>query len=104
MAEIRRANDLGGQPAGAIDTSHHPEADWEKMVTALNGALGPAGAGLLRVDERRRTTEDLAEYGRHAYFAKSARATAELMVEKGVLTPDEILARMADIKARRGGA
>ena len=104
MTEIRKANDLGGQPAGAIDPSHHPEADWEKMVTALNGALGPAGAGLICVHERRRTTEDLEEYGRLAYFAKSARATAELLVEKGVLRPEEILARMADIKTRRGGA
>lgn len=104
MTEHRRNHDLGGQPAGAIDTSHQPEADWEKLVTAVNGALGPAGAGLICVHERRRTTEDIEEYDRLAYFAKSARSTAELMVEKGVLTPDDILTRMAEIKARRGNS
>ncbi len=104
MTETRGPHDIGGRPAGAIDTAHHEEADWEKMTTALNGALGPAGAGLIRVDERRRTTEDLgADYYRLAYFERSVMATANLMIEKRVLTPEEITRRMSEIRARREG-
>lgn len=104
MTETRGPHDIGGRPGGAIDTSHHEEADWEKMTTALNVALGPAGAGLIRVDERRRTTEDLgADYNRLAYFERSVMATANLMIEKRVLTPEEITRRMSEIRARREG-
>jgi hypothetical protein len=75
------------------------------MATALNVALGPAGAKVIRVDERRRTTEDMGgNYNRLAYFERSVLATAKLMVEKGVLSQDEIAARMADLRARRGKA
>lgn len=101
MVEVRGPHDIGGNAAGPIDTGHHEEADWEKMSTALNGALGPAGAGLICVHERRRTTEDLAgAYNHLAYFERSVMATVNLMIEKGVLTEDEILARMADIRER----
>lgn len=99
----RGPHDIGGMPAGPVDPSHHDEASWEKMATAVNGALGPAGAKLIRVDERRRMTEDLGEnYNRLAYFERSILSTAKLMVEKGVLSQDEINARMVEIRARQG--
>ncbi len=101
MVEVRGPHDIGGNPAGPVDPSHHDEAGWEKMATAVNGALGPAGAGLICVHERRRATEDLGEaYGKLAYFERSVQATVYLMIEKGVLTEDEILARMADLRER----
>lgn len=104
MTGERRIHDMGGQPAGPIDTSHHEEADWHKMVTALGAALGPAGTQVTCVHERRRTTEDLGEaYNHLGYFDKSTMSTARLMMEKGLLTEDEIADRMAEIKARREG-
>jgi hypothetical protein len=99
----RGPHDIGGLPAGPVDPSHHPEADWELLATAVSGAIGPNGAGLICVHERRRMTEDLGEdYNRLAYFERAIVATARLMVEKGVLTEDEIAGRMADIAARQG--
>lgn len=98
---MRGPHDIGGLPAGPIDTSHHDEADWHRMATALNMALGPSKRGLVRVDERRRATEDLDDYDRLGYFDRSVQAGANLLVEKGVLTRGEIAGRMAEIKARR---
>jgi len=102
MTTYRRLHDMGGQPAGPIDTSHHNEADWHKEATALNMALGPGKRGLMRVDERRRATEDLGDYASLGYFDRSVLAGANLLIEKGVLTRDEIDRRMAEIKSRRG--
>ncbi len=102
MTQSRRVHDIGGLPAGAIDTSHHGEADWHRMATALSMALGPGQRGLTRVDERRRATEDLGDdYMRLGYFDRSVQAGANLLIEKGVLTQREIDQRMAEIKARR---
>jgi hypothetical protein len=102
MTQSRRTHDMGGLPAGPIDPSHHGEADWHKMATALNMALGPNKRGLMRVDERRRCTEDLGDYLDLGYFDRGVLAGANLLIEKGVLTRDEIDGRMAEIKARRG--
>ncbi len=101
MTQSRRTHDMGGLPAGPIDTSHHAEAGWHKMATALNMALGPAKRGLMRVDERRRATEDLGDYAELGYFDRSVQAGANLLIEKGVLTRNEIDRRMDEIKARR---
>ncbi len=101
MTQSRRTHDMGGLPAGPIDTSHHAEADWHKLATAINMALGPANRGLMRVDERRRATEDLVDYAELGYFDRSVQAGANLLIEKRVLTQDEIDRRMAEIKARR---
>lgn len=103
MTNLRRPHDIGGLPAGPIDTSHREEAAWHRKATALNMALGPGRRGLMRVDERRRATEDLDDYLELGYFDRSVLAGASLLIEKGVLTRDEIERRMAEIKARRGG-
>ncbi len=102
MTRHRGPHDIGGLPAGPVDTSHHAEAGWHKMATAVNMALGPGQRGLMRVDEQRRATEDLGDdYARLGYFDRSVRAGANLLIEKGVLTQGEIVRRMAEIKARR---
>lgn len=103
MSRSRRIHDMGGLPAGPIDTSHHGEAQWHRMATALNMALGPSQRGLMRVDERRRATEDLDDYLDLGYFDRSVQAGADLLIEKGVLTRDEIERRMAEIRAQRRG-
>ena len=100
---VRGPHDVGGMSAGPVDPSHHAEEDWELLATAINGAIGPNGAGLFCVHERRRMTEDLGEdYNRLAYFERSILATAKLMAEKGVLSQEEIIARMAEIRTRQG--
>ena len=50
-------------------------------------ALGPGRRGLVRVDERRRASEELDDdYARLGYFDRSVQASVNLLIEKGVLT------------------
>lgn len=95
-----RTHDLGGQPAGPIDTSTHDADPWQLLVTALLGALREHH--VTRVDEMRRAIEDMPaeDYRRLGYFDKWAVAVATLVVEKGLMTRAEIDRRIAEIKAR----
>ena len=95
-----RTHDLGGQPAGPIDQSAHETDPWHKLVTALLGALREHR--VTKVDEMRRAIEDMPaeDYRRLGYFEKWAVAVSTLVVEKGLLTRDEIDRRVAALKAR----
>jgi nitrile hydratase subunit beta len=95
---MRRYHDMGGQPAGSIDTADHAIEPWAKTLTAMVGAL--RAQGLSRVDELRRHIEDLApqDYDR-PYFERWAEAFCGLLEEKGFTSRAEIEARMAAMKA-----
>jgi len=95
---MRRYHDIGGQPAGPIDTDDHYTEPWAKTLTAIVGALREQG--LSRVDELRRHIEDLPpqDYDR-PYFERWAEAICDLLEEKGLTSRAEIEARMATIKA-----
>ena len=41
MTQKRGPHDIGGLPAGPVNTSHYNEADWQRQATALGMALGP---------------------------------------------------------------
>lgn len=103
MSSPPRPNDIGGLPAGPIDTSDPEPLPWHKEVMALRGAVGRAGRKIFNLHEGRRAIEDLGEerYNRLGYFERFLQSSADLLVEKGVLTHEEIQARMAEIRARR---
>jgi hypothetical protein len=97
---MRRVHDRGGWPeAGLIDRSEHEVTVWEKRTDALMRLL--AGRGLLGVDELRRAIESIepAAYERLTYYERWITAIERLMIEKGVLTREEIDARVASLKA-----
>ena len=97
---MRRYHDLGGQPGGTIDLDGHDAEPWAKSLTAVLVAL--RGSGIGSVDELRRHIEDLpSEIYDQPYFERWAEATCRLLIEHGVMTRDEIAARMAHIKAER---
>jgi hypothetical protein len=95
---MRRYHDMGGQPAGPINTADHAIEPWAKTLTAMVSAL--RAQGLSRVDELRRHIEDLPPqaYDR-PYFERWAEAFCDLLEEKGFTSRAEIEARMAAIKA-----
>jgi Nitrile hydratase beta subunit len=95
-----RTHDLGGQPAGPIDTGAHGPDPWHRLVTALLGALREHH--VTRVDEMRRAIEDMPadDYRRLGYFEKWAVAVSTLVVEKGLMSRAEIDRRIAAIKDR----
>lgn len=98
-----RPHDLGGQPAGPIDRSEHALEPWHRLVTATLGALRDERHRLLTVDEMRRAMEDMPpeDYRRLQYFERWAVGLATLVVEKQLLTCDEIDRRVAALKAKR---
>ena len=94
-------HDMGGSPAGPIETGQHEVEDWERLADAISSALG--ARGLYTTDEHRRAIESLKNYRDLSYYERWVAATEILLVEKGILTGDEISERMAEIELRWGG-
>ena len=88
-----RVHDRGGWPdAGPIDKSEHDYSLWEKRTHALLMLLGSPTKRILRVDELRRAIESLSPdaYEKLKYYERWITAIELLMVEKGMLTQEEI--------------
>ena len=96
-----RVHDMGGSPGGPIDRGQHEVEDWERLADAINGALG--AKGLQSTDELRRAIESLEHYRDLSYYERWVAATEKLLVEKGVLSSNEIDERAAEIRHRWDG-
>jgi hypothetical protein len=94
-------HDMGGSPAGPVDKGQHEIEDWERLADAINGALG--AKGLQSTDELRRAIESLKDYRDLSYYERWVAATEKLLVQKGVLSGDEIDERAAEIERRWNG-
>jgi Nitrile hydratase beta subunit len=94
-------HDMGGSPGGPIYKGQHEVEDWERLADAINGALG--AKGLQSTDELRRAIESLENYLDLSYYERWVAATEKLLVEKGVLTSDDIDERAALIQRRWNG-
>jgi Nitrile hydratase beta subunit len=92
---------MGGSPGGPIDRGQHEVEDWERLADAINSALG--AKGLQTTDQHRRAIESLEEYRDLSYYERWVAATEKLLVEKGILTSEEIDERAAEIERRWGG-
>jgi len=92
---------MGGLPGGPIYKGQHEVEDWERLADAVNGALG--AKGLQSTDELRRAIESLENYLDLSYYERWVAATEKLLVEKGVLSSDDIDQRAALIQRRWNG-
>jgi len=99
---MRGYHDLGGQPAGPIDRSERELEPWEKRVDALMQLLSAPERGIIGVDELRRAIEGLGagEYERLGYYEKWMAGITRLLLEKGVLTVDELGRKLDEVRAR----
>lgn len=97
----RCVHDVGGLPAGPIDRAEHELTLWEWRVDAMVRLLFASGH-LVDFAELRRAIEDFSQgdYDELGYYERWSRAVAVLLVEKGVLTQDEIDARLDALVAR----
>ena len=95
-------HDLGGQPGGPIDRSKHAVTLWEQRIDALMTLLADGKRGLIETAELRRGIESLGADAYHAmsYYERWAASIAAIVVEKGVVTRDELELRAAEIRAR----
>lgn len=91
---------MGGSPGGPIDRGQHEVEDWERLADAITTALD--GKGIKTTDEHRRAIESLEDYVALSYYERWAAGTEQLLVEKGVLTREEIDERAAQISRRWG--
>ena len=96
---MARTHDMGGRPtAEPLNLQEHALADWEVLADAVSTALGVKG--LRTTDELRRAMEDMPadEYLTLSYYERWIRGTEQLLVEKGVLSKEEIDQKMADLE------
>lgn len=94
-----RTHDMGGRPTDVpIDTREHALADWEIVADAV--AIALEAKGLRTTDESRRAMEDMPadDYLALGYYERWIRATEQLLIEKGVLTRDEIDGKLAELE------
>lgn len=99
----RGHHDLGGLPgAGPIDQSQHELSDWEILADAVNQALG--ARGIKRTDEMRRAREEMdsAAYRDMSYYERWIASIEAILIEKNILTKDEIDLKLAEFDAKWG--
>jgi hypothetical protein len=99
---MRRHHDMGGQPAGRIDRTDHEHAPWEKRVDALLRLVTDRKRRIMTVDELRRGIEELGPgaYDQMSYYQRWMASVGENLLEKGVITVDELGRKMAEVEAR----
>ncbi len=93
-----KVHDRGGWPTDdPIDQSEHNLMDWERRVDAIRAVLGEKG--YVGVDELRRAIEGLGEerYESLSYYERWAGAIETLLIEKDVLTTEEIDGKAAQL-------
>ncbi|MFQ5567511.1 MAG: hypothetical protein ACE5EU_14245 [Paracoccaceae bacterium] len=100
---MRRVHDMGGRAAGPIDTSEHPDKRWHMEFFVLLRTLISPKRRIMRLDEMRRAVEDLGEekYDAMAYYDRQTVATAQILIEKGILTREEIDRRIGELRRRK---
>jgi nitrile hydratase subunit beta len=99
---MRGPHDVGGAPAGPVDTEPHKMTFWEKQIDAMHTLLGDDKRKITLRDQNRYYIESLGHdaYSSLTYYERWTAAMALQLVKKGVLTQDEIDAKVAEIKQR----
>lgn len=94
----RRFHDFGGEEAGAVEHGEHVYEPWEKRMDAIRGLC--AQRGLFTTDELRRSIEDLGPgvYEKLSYYERWCAGVANLLLQKHVITVDELGRKMAQVE------
>jgi hypothetical protein len=102
----RGVHDLGGLPAGPVNREEHDNNFFEKRVDALMRLLSHPDRKLMTVDELRRGIEslDAEDYASLTYYQRWLISMTNLMLEKGVLTQQELGMRIHELQHRLGVA
>jgi hypothetical protein len=100
----RSHHDMGGLPAGKVETAEHDYEEWERRVDALRLLLSgiKGGKKLMTVDELRKNIESLPPdaYDRMSYYERWVVSITQTMIQRGVITSDELARKMAEIEKR----
>jgi len=99
--QSQSVHDRGGSAnAGPIDRTEHQLDDWEYLAEGISGALSEKG--IRCTDESRRAMESLPPdvYESLKYYERWIAGAEIILEEKGVLTREEIDAKMAELEQR----
>ena len=96
-------HDMGGRPNDdPIDQAEHTLMDWERRTHALVGVLREKR--IMNTDELRRGIEAVParEYESLSYYERWSASVELLLIEKGLLSPEEIDERAMALEERWG--
>jgi len=100
----RSHHDMGGLPAGKVEPIEHAYEEWERRVDALMILLSGTRGGrkLMTVDELRKNIEMLPPdaYDRMGYYERWVTSITQIMIQRGVITTEELGKKMAEIEKR----
>ena len=103
----RSHHDMGGLPAGKVKRAEHAYDDWQLRVDAMMMLLvGVVGGGKrMTVDELRKNIESLppADYGRMGYYDRWVTSLTQTMIQRGLITTDDLARKMAEVGKRKNG-
>ncbi len=103
----RSHHDMGGLPGGRVKRGEHDYADWERRIDALMVLLSGVKSGkrLMTVDELRKNIEALGPeaYDRMSYYERWITSITQTMIQRGVITTDELGRKMEELRTRLGG-
>lgn len=93
----RLITDIGGLPAGDIPREEHRMLYWQKQMIATFNVL--QDKKLVVTDEFRRKVEEMSEaaYKASTFYGRRLDGIAGLLIEKGLLTGEELDARTRQI-------
>jgi hypothetical protein len=99
---MRRPHDIGGLDAGPIDTEAHLSEPWGKRVRVMRQLLGRQNPPIISLDEARRGIEDLGaeDYNRLSYHECWTAAIANILLQEGVISVEELGQKMHEVEAR----
>jgi hypothetical protein len=93
---------MGGLDAGAgrVERVEHEYAPWEKRCHALANVLDTRK--IINTEEKRRGIESLgAEIdGKLTYYERWIAAFANILLQKQILSPEELARKMDEVEAR----
>ena len=97
---------MGGLPAGKVELTEHNYVEWERRVDALMVLLSGVKGGkkLMTVDELRKNIEALPPeaYERMTYYERWVTSITQVMIQRGVITTDELGRKMAQLEKKWG--
>ncbi|MEO1201690.1 MAG: nitrile hydratase [Pseudomonadota bacterium] len=100
MAEANY-HDIGGRDFGPVVRDETPLAQWQWESEAVRALMGDERRPYLRLDRLRRAFEEFGEerYSR-GFHERRTDSMIHLLIEDGIITRDELDAKIAAILAR----
>lgn len=98
----RGYHDVGGDRAGKIPMVELPWLHWEKQAEAIRALLGDGTRRIVSLDEVRRGFESFGaeKYDRLSFYRRRLEAMTDILIEKGVLSREELDAAIAEARDR----